>query len=316
MQIVILDGYAVSHGELDFDALKQFGTVSVYDRTPPELVAQRLRGADAVFINKVRLDAETLEGASSLRFIGVLATGYDVVDMGAVKRRRIVVCNVPAYSTAAVAQATIALLLEITHHVGYYSGKIRQGAWSGCPDFSYYECAPVELDGMTLGIVGLGAIGSRVAQIGRSLGMRVIGHSPHAHPEFAGEQVPLAQLFSESDVLSLHCPATAQTVGIVNRHTIAGMKDGAILLNTARGTLLNEQDVADALLSGKLAAAGLDVAAREPIGKSNPLLSAPNCIITGHYAWATRPARERLIAVSVENLAAFLRGAPQNVVFS
>lgn len=314
MQIVVLDGYAVSHGELTFDALKAFGTVSVYDRTPPELVVQRLRGADAAFVNKIRLSADVLESARTLRFVGVLATGYDIVDMAAAKRQRIVVCNVPAYSTAAVAQATVALLLEITHHVGYYSGKIRQGAWSGCPDFSYYERAPVELDGMTLGLLGLGAIGSRVAQMGRALGMRVIGHSLHEHPEFPGEQVPLPQLLRESDVLSLHCPATAQTTGVINRHTIADMKDGAILINTARGALVNEQDLADALRSGKLAAAGLDVASREPISKSNPLLTAPNCVITGHYAWATRPARERLLAASVENLAAFLRGEPQNVV--
>ena len=313
MQIVVLDGYAVTHGELTFDALREFGTVSVYDRTPQELVAQRLRGADAVFVNKVRLDAETLEGAKNLRFIGVLATGYDIVDMGAAKRQRILVCNVPAYSTAAVVQTTLALLLEITHHVGYYSGKIRQGEWTGCPDFSYYESAPLELDGLTLGILGLGAIGSGVAAVGRSLGMRVIGHSPHEHPEFIGQQVPLSELLAQSDVLSLHCPATAQTVGIINRYTLASMKDGAILLNTARGALLNEQDVADALDSGKLLAAGVDVASREPISKNNPLLGAPNCILTGHYAWATLPARKRLLAVSVENLAAFLRGEPQNV---
>lgn len=314
MQIVILDGYPVSHGDLNYDAFRQFGTVSVYDRTPDELVVQRLRGADAVLVNKVHLGSQEIESAKSLQYIGVLATGYDVVDGMAARRRGIPVCNVPAYSTDAVAQLTFALLLEIACRVGYHSRQVHLGAWTACPDFAYYETSPVELGGLTLGILGCGAIGTRVARIGAAFGMNVLGCSPHRHPDFPGKQVSVDELFASADVLSLHCPATPTTMGIINAETLSKMKDGSILLNTARGSLLNEADVADALASGKLAGAGVDVVSREPIGRSNPLLNAPNCVITGHYAWTPQSARQRLLDVSVENLRRFLAGKPQNVV--
>jgi glycerate dehydrogenase len=314
MQIVVLDGYCVNPGDVDWSPIKALGTLSVYDRTHPDMVAQRLRGADAVFVNKVKLNREILQNARQLKFIGVLATGYDVIDVEAAKERGIVVCNVPAYSTEAVAQHTIALLLAICQHVEYHASLVRQGAWTAQPDFSWWEIAPVLLYGKTIGIIGCGRIGTRVARIAEALGMRVLGCSPHEKQGFPGTFVPLDVLLKESDVVSLHCPSKADTVGLIRSDTIAGMKDGAILINTARGSLISESDVRDALVSGKLAAYGTDVASEEPIRLRNPLLTAPNCLITSHYAWSPKPMRQNLIDVSAKNLRSFLYGYPQNVV--
>ena len=314
MQIVVLDGYCVNPGDVDWSPLKGLGTVSVYDRTHPDMVAQRLRGAEAAFVNKVRLNREILQNARQLKFVGVLATGYDVIDTAAAKERGIVVCNVPAYSTEAVAQHTIALLLALCQHAEYHSSLVRQGAWTAQPDFSWWKVAPVLLYGKTMGIVGCGRIGTRVAKIADALGMRVLGASVHEHPDFPGTIVPLETLIKESDVISLHCPAKADTVGMIRKETIAKMKDGAILLNTARGSLVSEADVRDALESGKLSGYGADVASEEPIRLRNPLMKAKNCILTSHYAWSPKPMRQKLIDVSAENLAAFLSGKPKNVV--
>lgn len=314
MQIVILDGHGVNPGDMDWSPLKKLGTLSVYDRTHPDMTAQRLRGADAVFTNKVRLTRELLRDARQLKFIGVLATGYEIVDLEAARERGITVCNVPAYSTEAVAQLTIALLLDVTQRAAQLDALVHRGAWTASPDFCYWDKAPVLLDGKTIGIIGTGRIGCRVARAAQALGMRVLGYSRSEHSEFVGERVPLDRLLAESDVVSLHCPATADTIGLIRRETIEKMKDGAILLNTARGSLLNEQDVAEALHSGKLSAAGVDVASSEPISKSNPLLGAPNCMITPHYAWSPVPTRQKLIDISVANLTAFLNGSPINVV--
>ena len=314
MQIVILDGYSVNPGDMDWSPLKKLGTLSVYDRTHPDMVAQRLRGADAVFTNKVRLTRELLLGARQLKFVGVLATGYDTIDLAAARERGITVCNVPAYSTESVAQLTIALLLDLTQRAAQLDRLVHQGQWTASPDFCYWEKTPVLLDGKTFGVVGTGRIGCRVARIAQALGMRVIGYSRSENPSFCGERVSLNELLETADVVSLHCPATADTIGLIRRETIEHMKDGAILLNTARGSLLNEHDVADALERGKLAAVGVDVVSSEPITKSNPLLHAPNCMITSHYAWTPVPVRQRLIDISVANLAAFLNGSPINVV--
>ena len=314
MQIVVLDGYCVNPGDVDWSPLKQLGTLSVYDRTHPDMIAQRLRGAEAAFVNKVRLNRDAIFGARQLRFIGVLATGYDVIDLAAAKERGITVTNVPAYSTEAVAQHAIALLLALCQHVEYHAALVRQGAWTASPDFSWWKIAPTLLAGKTIGIVGCGRIGSRVAKIADALGMRVFGYNPVMKSGFVGTYVSLDKLLRESDVVSLHCPAKAETVGMIRKDTIAKMKDGAILINTARGSLISESDVCAALASGKLAGYAADVASEEPIRFKNPLLSAPNCLITSHYAWTPKPMRQKIIDVSAENLNAFLSDSPINVV--
>ena len=314
MQIVILDGYTLNPGDLSWDCLREFGTVSVYDRTPPELTAQRLIGADVAFTNKTVVGEAELERARSLKMIGVLATGYDVVDTAAAAKRGIVVCNVPSYSTYAVAQHTFALLLEICSQVAHHDREVHRGRWTHCADYCFWDMPLIELSGKTFGVLGCGKIGNAAARIAQSLGMRAIGSSRGVHPDFCGEQVPLDELFRQSDVLSLHCPATPETNGVVNRRTLAMMKDGAILLNTARGSLVVEQDVAQALESGKLYACAVDVVDQEPILRSNPLLNAKNCILTPHIAWAPFETRKRLLQVTTENLRAFLNGAPVNRV--
>ena len=314
MQIVVLDGYCVNPGDVDWSPLKAFGTLSVYDRTHPDMVAQRLRGADIAFVNKVRLNRDVLFGARNLKFVGVLATGYDVVDTAAAKERGIVVTNVPAYSTEAVAQHTVALLLALCQHVEYHASLVKNGAWTAQPDFAWFQIAPTLLAGKTMGIVGCGRIGSRVARIADALGMRVIGVNPSDNPDFIGERVTLETLFREADVISLHCPSKADTVGLIRKETIRQMKDGVLLINTSRGSLVSEPDVADALASGKIAGYAADVVSKEPIRRYNPLLKAPNCLITSHYAWTPKPMRQKIIDVSADNLSAFLSGNPKNVV--
>ncbi|HPF53017.1 MAG TPA: D-2-hydroxyacid dehydrogenase [Eubacteriales bacterium] len=314
MQIVVLDGKALNPGDMSWDALAQFGTLSVYDRTAETDVVWRIRGADVVFTNKTKLSREVLATNKKLGFIGVLATGYDVVDVKAAKEFGIVVSNVPAYSTAAVAQHAIALLLEMLSNVGRHSALVQQGRWSACPDYAYWEKTPIEAAGLTMGIVGTGQIGQHVAAIAEALGMKVIGYAPRPKEGFRGEYVTLDRLLKESDVISLNCPANAETIGLINRDTIAEMKNGAIVINTARGALVSEGDIAEALESGKLSGYGTDVASREPLPIRSPLIGAPNCYVTSHYAWAPLTARRRLMQISTDNLKAYLDGKPQNVV--
>ena len=314
MQIVVLDAKTLKTEELDLGPWRALGTLSLYDRTDPLLVQQRLRGADVVLTNKVKLNGDALKGASALKMIGVLATGYDVVDVKAARALGIPVCNVPGYATGSVTESVFGFLLEMTRHTAFSTGRIRQGAWTACPEFCWWERTPLALEGRTLGVIGCGAIGSRVAAVGLAFGMRVLGYARHQHPDFPGEQVSLNQLLAESDVVSLHCPATAENAGFVNADTIAKMKDGALLVNTARGSLVIESDVAEALASGKLGGYGADVVSREPMDIHNPLLKAPNCYLTGHSAWATVEARQRIVDVTAESIRSCLEGNPVHVV--
>ena len=314
MQIVVLDAKTLKVEELDLSPWRALGTLSLYDRTDPALVPQRLRGADVVLTNKVKLSADALKGATSLKMIGVLATGYDVVDVKAARALGIPVCNVPGYAAGGVTESVFGFLLEMTRRTYQSTARIRQGAWTACPEFCWWERTPMALEGKTLGVVGCGAIGSRVAAVGLAFGMRVLGYARHEHPAFPGKQVPLEELLAASDVISLHCPATAENMGFINAETIAQMKDGVLLINTARGSLVNEMDVAAALISGKLGGYGADVVSREPIDIHNPLLKAPNCYLTGHSAWATVEGRQRIVDVTGENIRACLAGQPQNLV--
>ena len=314
MQIVVLDAKTLKVEELDLSLWRALGTLSLYDRTDPVLVPQRLRGADVVLTNKVRLTADALKGASALKMIGVLATGYDVVDVKAARALGIPVCNVPGYATGAVTESVFGFLLEMTRHTAFNTARIRQGAWNACPEFCWWEKTPLALEGRTLGVIGCGAIGSRVAAVGSAFGMRVLGYARHEHPDFPGTQVSMEELLREADVVTLHCPATADNAGFVNAGTIAQMKDGALLINTARGSLVNETDVAAALVSGKLGGYGADVVSREPMDIHDPLLKAPNCYLTGHSAWATVEARQRIVDVTAESIQGVLSGRPVNVV--
>lgn len=315
MKIVILDAYAANPGDLSWDEFAALGDLTVYDRTAQEDAAARIGDAEVVFINKVRLTDEIFAACPNLKLVSILATGYNIVDLAAAKRRGITVCNVPGYSTRAVVQMTFALLLEICQQVGLHSGAVHTGRWQICPDFCFWDRPLIELDGKTMGIVGYGAIGSAVGTVAQALGMKLLVTARHEKPVPEGARfVSLPELLAQSDVVSLHCPQTAENARMINAGALAQMKDGAILLNTARGGLLDEQAVADALRSGKLLAAGMDVVSAEPIRADNPLLTAPNCFLTPHIAWAPLETRRRLQAISAENLRAFLAGKPQNVV--
>lgn len=315
MKIVILDAYAANPGDLSWDEFAALGELTVYDRTAQEDAAARIGDAEVVFINKVRLTDEIFAACPNLKLVSILATGYNIVDLAAAKRRSITVCNVPGYSTRAVVQMTFALLLEICQQVGLHSGAVHTGRWQTCPDFCFWDRPLIELDGKTMGIVGYGAIGSAVGTVAQALGMKLLVTARHEKPVPEGARfVSLPELLAQSDVVSLHCPQTAENARMIDAGALAQMKDGAILLNTARGGLLDEQAVADALRSGKLLAAGMDVVSAEPIRADNPLLTAPNCFLTPHIAWAPLETRRRLQAISAENLRAFLAGKPQNVV--
>lgn len=315
MKIVILDAYAANPGDLSWDEFAALGELTVYDRTAPEDVAARIGDAEVVFINKVRLTDDIFAACPNLKLVSILATGYNIVDLAATKRRGITVCNVPGYSTRAVVQMTFALLLEICQQVGLHSGAVHTGRWQTCPDFCFWDRPLIELDGKTMGIVGYGAIGSAVGTVAQALGMKLLVTARHEKPVPEGARfVSLPELLAQSDVVSLHCPQTAENARMIDAGALAQMKDGAILLNTARGGLLDEQAVADALRSGKLLAAGMDVVSAEPIRADNPLLTAPNCFLTPHIAWAPLETRRRLQTISAENLRAFLAGKPQNVV--
>lgn len=315
MKIVILDAYAANPGDLSWDEFAALGELTVYDRTAQEDAAARIGDAEVVFINKVRLTDDIFAACPNLKLVSILATGYNIVDLAAAKRRGITVCNVPGYSTRAVVQMTFALLLEICQQVGLHSGAVHTGRWQTCPDFCFWDRPLIELDGKTMGIVGYGAIGSAVGTVAQALGMKLLVTARHEKPVPEGARfVSLPELLAQSDVVSLHCPQTAENARMIDAGALAQMKDGAILLNTARGGLLDEQAVADVLRSGKLLAAGMDVVSAEPIHADNPLLTAPNCFLTPHIAWAPLETRRRLQAISAENLRAFLAGKPQNVV--
>lgn len=315
-QIVVLDGFTENPGDLSWAGLEALGQLRVYPRTKPEEVIPRIGQADIVYTNKTPITRETLLACPSIRMVSVLATGYNVVDVAACQELGILVTNIPTYGTTAVAQFTMALLLEICHRVGHHSQAVRQGRWSSSPDWCFWDYPLMELAGKTLGIIGMGRIGQAVARIAQAMGMEILAYD--AHPCDAGlalaDYVPLDALLARSHVISLHCPLFPETQGIINRDTIAKMRDGVILLNTSRGPLVVEADLAAALQAGKVYAAGLDVVSSEPIAPDNPLLQAPNCFITPHIAWAPRESRQRLMDIAVENCAAFLRGAPQNLV--
>lgn len=319
MKIVVLDGYTLNPGDLTWEGLQSFGELTVYDRTPvgsTEDIIERIGDAEIVFTNKTPLGRQVFESCGHLRYIGVLATGYNVVDIQAAKERGIAVTNIPSYGTEAVAQFTIAMLLEICSRIGHHDRRVHEGAWQACPDFCFWDMPLMELQGKTIGIVGFGRIGKAVGRLAKAFGMKVLACAGHPNDEGReiGEYVPLEQIFAMSDVISLHCPLNPSTERMICRETIAAMKDGVILLNSSRGPLVVEQDLADALNSGKIYAAALDVVASEPIRDDNPLLSAKNCIITPHIAWAPRESRQRLMDIAVENLRAFLNGEQQNVV--
>lgn len=319
MNIVILDGYTENPGDLSWADFEKLGQLTVYDRTAQDdraEIIRRIGAAEVVITNKTPLDRQTIEACPAIRYIGVLATGYNIVDTDAARERGIPVTNIPDYGTMAVAQFTIALLLEVCHHIGHHSVAVHAGRWEQSADFTFWDYPLIELAGKTLGLIGFGRIGQMTAQVARTLGMRVLAFDDHESDagRALADYVPLDTLLAQSDVISLHCPLTPQTQGIINATTIAQMKDGAILINTARGPLVVEADLAQALNSGKLAAAAVDVVSREPIAGDNPLLQAKNCIITPHIAWASKESRARLMDIAVENLAAFLQGNPRNVV--
>lgn len=316
MKIVVLDGYCVNPGDLSWKGLEALGSVEVYEYTTPGEVLERSRGAGALLTNKVRLNAETLAALPELKYIGVLATGYNVIDLEAARRQGITLTNVPAYSTRSVAQLVFAHLLNITQQVGHHAARVSEGAWSRSRDFCFWDTPQIELSGKTMGIVGFGNIGSAVAELARAFGMNVLAYTSKeaSRLPLGVEKVTLDELFSRSDVVSLHAPLTPETRGLVDAARLALMKPTAILINTGRGPLVDETALAEALNSGKIYAAGLDVLSSEPPREDNPLLTARNCYVTPHIAWATREARSRLIEVAVTNLGAFLSGHPVNRV--
>ena len=311
MKIVVLDGYAANPGDLSWDAVRGDHEFVLYDRTAPEDTAARIADADIVLTNKVILNRELIQNAKNLKYIGVLATGYNVVDTAAARECNVIVTNIPAYSTDSVAQMVFALLLEICHHVGHHSERVRAGAWSACPDFCFWDYPLIELAGKTMGIIGYGRIGHRVAEIARCFGMHVIAWTRTPRDP---ECVSLDELLAQSDVISLHCPLFPETKNLIRRETIEKMKDGVIIINTSRGPVVNDADLRDALLSGKVYAAGADVASVEPLPADNPLMGLENMFYTPHIAWATYEARCRLMDIAAKNIQAFVSGAPINVV--
>jgi glycerate dehydrogenase len=315
--IVVLDGYALNPGDLTWNGLRKLGEVQIYERTPQEWIVERARDADIILTNKTRLAAATLENLPKLRYIGALATGYDVIDVEAARARGITVTNVPTYGTESVAQFTIALLLELCQHVGIHNQAVQGGAWLQSPDWVFWRTPLVELWGKTMGIIGFGRIGRQVGRIALALGMRVIASDSMEQdaPDWPGfGWFTIDQLMQDADVVSLHCPLTKETANIVNANRLSRMKPSAFLLNTSRGPLVVESDLASALNERWLAGAALDVLCVEPPNAANPLFQARNCIMTPHIAWATKEARTRLLDAAVANLAAYLEGKPQNVV--
>lgn len=318
MKIVVLDGYCENPGDLSWAPLEQFGEVVVYDRTPDtkEAVVERLQDADILVGNKNNITAEIMDACPKLKYIAVQATGYNVIDVAAAKERGIPVSNVPTYGTMAVAQHTMALLLEITNLVGHHNDRVHAGRWAEGPDWCFWDSPLMELDGKTLGVIGFGKIGQQTAKMAKAFGMNILatGSRPNDEGRAIGEYVEMDELLAKSDVITLHCPLFPNTKGIICKENIDKMKDGVIILNSSRGPLVVEQDLADALRSGKVKAAAVDVVSAEPMTNDNPLLTAPNCIITPHIAWAPKEARQRIMDTTAKNIEAFLNGSPINVV--
>jgi glycerate dehydrogenase len=316
MKIVVLDGHTLNPGDLSWEPLQELGECAIHERSAPDEVVPRSQGASILITNKVPLTRAQMAQLPDLRYIGVTATGYNIVDAAAARERNIHVTNVPTYGTRSVAQMTFALLLELAHHVGHHAQTVREGRWSRSPDFCYWDHPLIELDGLTAGIVGFGRIGRAFAELALAFGMRVLVFSRSTAAELpAGmRRADLDTLLRQSDVVSLHCPLTPETKHLVNAPRLALMKPTAFLLNTSRGPLVDDLALADALNNGRLAGAGLDVLSVEPPPADNPLLRARNCLITPHIAWATHAARARLMATSIANVRAFLSGSPQNVV--
>ncbi|WP_026691893.1 D-2-hydroxyacid dehydrogenase [Peribacillus kribbensis] len=318
MNICILDGYTLNPGDLSWEQLMQIGETEVYDRTPEDLIIERASNAEIILTNKTPLTRPTLEQLPNLKYIGVLATGFDVVDTKAAAERGIVVSNIPAYGTESVAQMVFALLLELCHHVQRHSDAVMEGQWARNPDWCFWNYPLVELAGKTMGIVGLGRIGLQTARIASAFGMRILAYNTHHRdidlPHFKWAELP--DLMRLSDVVSLHCPLTAETEGLINTENLSMMKPSAFIINTSRGKLINNKDLADALNAGMISGAGLDVLAVEPPEDTNPLLQAKNCMITPHIAWATKEARIRLLNLAVDNIKAFRTGKSKYVVNS
>ena len=319
MNIVVLDGYTLNPGDLSWEGLENIGSLTVYDRLEKEsnIIIKAIGNSEIIFTNKTVLSKEILDKAPNLKYIGVLATGYNVVDISAARELGITVTNVPDYSTNAVAQLTFSLLLELTNQVGLHNSAVKDGEWSNSKDFSFWKTPLIELSGKTMGIIGFGRIGKATSKIAQAFGMKVLVFSNKKYPELESESFEnsiFEELITRSDVISLHCPLTEKTEGIINKNTLQKMKDGVFIINTARGQLIVEEDLKNALNSEKVGGAAIDVVSEEPIIRSNALLMAKNCIITPHIAWAPKEARERLMRIAVSNLGAFLNGDLQNVV--
>lgn len=317
MKIVVLDGYTENPGDLSWDELGKLGELTVYDRTPvsdEREIIRRIGEAELVYTNKTPISRKVLDACPNIKFISLLATGYNVVDYQYAEEKGIPVTNVPSYGTASVSQFSIALLLEICHHIGHHDATVHAGKWEKNKDWCYWDYPLIELEGKTIGIIGFGRIGKSEGRIAKALGMNVLAYDVHPDKNEIAEYVDLDTLYKQADIISLHCYLTPENTGMINKNSIAKMKDGVILINNARGQLIDEQDVADALNSGKIAAAGLDVVYTEPIKGDNPLLKAKNCIITPHISWAPKESRKRIMDCAVENAKAFLDGKPVNVV--
>lgn len=317
MKIVVLDGYTENPGDLSWRDLENLGELTVYDRTPEEQIIERMKGAEAVYTNKTPISREAIAACPELKFIGVLATGYNVVDTAAAKERGIIVSNIPTYGTDAVGQYAIALLLELCHHVGEHSDCVKAGEWTNNKDWCFWKHPLIELAGKTLGVIGYGRIGQKTAEIAMALGMNILAYDEYQNKALESDKcryASLDELLANSDVITLHCPLFPSTEGIINKDNIAKMKDGVMIINNSRGPLIVEEDLRDALNNGKVAGAAVDVVSTEPIRMNNPLLSAKNMIITPHIAWAPKESRQRLMNIAVDNLKAFVNGNPQNVV--
>ena len=318
MKIVVLDGYTENPGDLSWEPIESQGELTVYDRTEykDEVIIDRIKDAEIVFTNKTPINRNVIEKCPFLRFVGVLATGYNVVDVQAAADHDVVVCNVPTYGTASVAQYSIALLLEISCHIGHHGQTVKEGKWQNCQDWCYWDYPLIELMDKTIGIIGFGRIGQQEGRIAKALGMKVLANDPYQSEEgkTIGDYVSLDELYERSDVISLHCNLTAENEGMINKDNISKMKDEVIIINNSRGQLVNEKDLAEALNEGKVSAAGLDVVSTEPILADNPLLEAKNCIITPHISWASKECRQRIMDISAQNLVSFLEGNPINKV--
>ena len=316
MKIVVLDGYTLNPGDLSWNELELLGKCEIYERTASLQIIERAKGAEIVLTNKTVLDSEIISSLDKLRYIGVLATGYNVVDVAAAGKRGIAVTNIPTYGTASVAQMTFAIILELANRVGHHSETVRGGRWCKSQDFCYWDHSLMELEGLTIGIVGFGRIGQSVAKIAQGFGMKVLASSKSMKTSpFTGvTMTDLDTVLRKSDIVSLHCPLTEDNRGFMNTQRLSVMKPNAFLINTSRGLLIDEKALADALNSGIISGAGLDVLSEEPPKLDNPLLSANNCFITPHISWATRAARERLMKIAIDNVRSFIEGKPKNIV--